>query len=147
VFDKFTDRSRKVVALANEEARRLHHEYVGTEHILLGLVKEGGGVAAHVLSSLDVDLQKIQSCIERTFPQGEVVLLTDGRRTPGAKKVIENSLEEARKLDHHYVGTEHLLLGLVRETDGVAAQILASLGVELEVVRREVLQLLGRDED
>jgi ATP-dependent Clp protease ATP-binding subunit ClpC len=147
MLEKFTDRSRTVVALANEEAQRLNQEYVGTEHILLGLVREGDGVAAHILRCLNVDSQKIQDCIQRDFPQGEVVLLADGQRTPGAKKVIEDSLEEAHKLGHHYVGTEHLLLALLRDRDSVAAQILLNLGLELAAVRKEVLCLLGHSED
>src|SRR6188508_1232891 len=144
MFERFTDRARKVMALANQEAQRFNHEYIGTEHILLGLVKEGSGVAANVLKNLDVDLRKIRMEVEKIVQAGPD-MVTMGRlpHTPRAKKVIEYAIEEARNLNHNYVGTEHLLLGLLREHDGVAAQVLMNLGLKLEEVREEVLNLLG----
>ncbi len=144
MFERFTDRARKVMALANQEAQRLNHEYIGTEHILLGLVKEGSGVGATVLKQLDVDLRKVRLEVEKLVKSGPD-MVTMGRlpQTPRAKKVIEYAIEEARSLGHNYVGTEHLLLGLLREQDGVAAQVLVNLGLKLEDVRDEVLNLLG----
>src|SRR6266566_5081199 len=124
----FTDRVRKVLQMAREEAARLHHEYVGTEHILLGLIREGEGVAAAVLTNLNVDLEEIQQKIEET-----------------AKKVLELAMSEARELNHSYVGTEHLLLGLLREEKGIAAQVLTDAGVNLEQARAETLRLLGSE--
>src|SRR5881409_1210271 len=148
MFERFTDRARKVMALANQEAQRFNHEYIGTEHILLGLVKEGSGVAANVLKNLDVDLRKIRLEVEKLV-QSSPEVGTPGKlpQTPRAKKVIEYSIEEARNLDHNYVGTEHLLLGLLREQEGVAAQVLINLGLKLEDVREEVLNLLGHNMD
>ena len=144
MFERFTDRARKVMALANQEAQRLNHEYIGTEHILLGLVKEGSGVGANVLRNLDVDLRKVRLEVERLVRAGpEMVTMGKLPQTPRAKKVIEYAIEEARNLNHNYVGTEHLLLGLLREHDGVAAQVLMNLGLKLEEVREEVLNLLG----
>src|SRR5213076_2445691 len=146
MYERFTDRARKVMQLANQEAQRFNHEYIGTEHILLGLVKEGSGVAANVLKKLDVDLRKIRLEVEKivqTGPGGDQVVLGKLPHTPRAKKVIEYSVEEARNLNHNYVGTEHLLLGLLREQEGVAAQVLMNLGLKLEEVREEVLNLLG----
>ncbi len=134
--------------LANQEAQRFNHEYIGTEHILLGLVKEGSGVAANVLKNLDVDLRKIRLEVEKIVqhgPGGEQVVMGRLPHTPRAKKVIEYSIEEARNLNHNYVGTEHLLLGLLREQEGVAAQVLMNLGLKLEDVREEVLNLLGHN--
>jgi ATP-dependent Clp protease ATP-binding subunit ClpA len=130
--------------LANEEARRLNHEYVGTEHILLGLIKEGAGGAANVLKHLDIGLGDVRSEIEKIIPCGlEVVTTSDLPQTPAAKKVIVLALEEARALTHNYVGTEHLLLGLLREQEGVAAQVLMNRGLKLEDVRDEIENLLG----
>ncbi|MFT3683320.1 MAG: ATP-dependent Clp protease ATP-binding subunit [Phycisphaerales bacterium] len=144
MFERFTDRARKVMALANQEAQRFNHEYIGTEHILLGLVKEGSGVGANVLKSLDVDLRKVRLEVEKLVKPGpEMVTMGRLPQTPRAKKVIEYAIEEARNLNHNYVGTEHLLLGLLREHDGVAAQVLMNLGLKLEQVREEVLNLLG----
>ncbi len=144
MFERFTDRARKVMALANQEAQRLNHEYIGTEHILLGLVKEGSGVGANVLRNLDVDLRKVRLEVEKLVKAGpEMVTMGKLPQTPRAKKVIEYAIEEARNLNHNYVGTEHLLLGLLREHDGVAAQVLMNLGLKLEDVREEVLNLLG----
>jgi ATP-dependent Clp protease ATP-binding subunit ClpC len=134
--------------LANQEAQRFNHEYIGTEHILLGLVKEGSGVAANVLKNLDIDLRKIRLEVEKivqTGPGSEMVTMGKLPQTPRAKKVIEYSIEEARNLNHNYVGTEHLLLGLLREQEGVAAQVLMNLGLKLEDVREEVLNLLGHN--
>jgi ATP-dependent Clp protease ATP-binding subunit ClpC len=130
--------------LANQEAQRFNHEYIGTEHILLGLVKEGSGVAANVLKNLDVDLRKIRLEVEKLVQSGpEMVTMGKLPQTPRAKKVIEYSMEEARNLNHNYVGTEHILLGLLREQEGVAAQVLMNLGLKLDDVREEVLNLLG----
>ncbi|HOQ04289.1 MAG TPA: ATP-dependent Clp protease ATP-binding subunit [Anaerohalosphaeraceae bacterium] len=144
MFERFTDRARKVMALANQEAQRFNHEYIGTEHILLGLVKEGSGVAANVLKNMDVDLKKLRLGIEKLVKSGpDMVTMGKLPQTPRAKKVIEYAIEEARALNHNYVGTEHILLGLLRETEGIAAQVLMNLGLKLEDVRQEVLNLLG----
>lgn len=148
MYERFTDRARKVMQLANQEAQRFNHEYIGTEHILLGLVKEGSGVAANVLKNLDIDLRKIRLEVEKIVqhgPGGDQVVMGRLPHTPRAKKVIEYSIEEARNLNHNYVGTEHLLLGLLREQEGVAAQVLMNLGLKLEDVREEVLNLLGHN--
>src|ERR1700724_1557973 len=150
MYERFTDRARKVMQLANQEAQRFNHEYIGTEHILLGLVKEGSGVAANVLKNLDIDLRKIRLEVEKIVqhgPGGEQVVMGRLPHTPRAKKVIEYSIEEARNLNHNYVGTEHLLLGLLREQEGVAAQVLMNLNLKLEEVREEVLNLLGHGMD
>jgi ATP-dependent Clp protease ATP-binding subunit ClpC len=148
MYERFTDRARKVMQLANQEAQRFNHEYIGTEHILLGLVKEGSGVAANVLKNLDVDLRKIRLEVEKLVQSGpEMVTMGKLPQTPRAKKVIEYSMEEARNLNHNYVGTEHILLGLLREQEGVAAQVLMNLGLKLEDVRDEVLNLLGHGID
>ncbi len=144
MFERFTDRARKVMALANQEAQRFNHDYIGTEHILLGLVKEGSGVGANVLKNLGVDLRKVRLEVEKLVRSGpEMVTMGKLPQTPRAKRVIEYAIEEARNLNHNYVGTEHLLLGLLREQDGVAAQVLMNLGLKLEDVREEVLNLLG----
>ena len=144
MYERFTDRARKVMQLANQEAQRFNHEYIGTEHVLLGLVKEGSGVAANVLKNLDVDLRKIRLEVEKIVQSGpDMVTMGKLPQTPRAKKVIEYALEEAKNLNHNYVGTEHLLLGLLREQEGVAAQVLMNLGLKLEDVREEVLNLLG----
>ena len=146
MYERFTDRARKVMQLANQEAQRFNHEYIGTEHILLGLVKEGTGVAANVLKNLDIDLRKIRLEVEKIVQAGpDMVTMGKLPQTPRAKKVIEYSIEEARQLNHNYVGTEHLLLGLLREQEGVAAQVLMNLGLKLEDVREEVLNLLGHN--
>ena len=144
MFERFTDRARKVMALANQEAQRFNHEYIGTEHILLGLVKEGSGVGATVLKNLDVDIKKLRLSVEKLIKSGpDMVTMGKLPQTPRAKKVIEYAIEEARSLNHNYVGTEHILLGLLRETEGNAAQVLMDLGLKLEDVRQEVLNLLG----
>jgi ATP-dependent Clp protease ATP-binding subunit ClpC len=143
----FTERVRKVLAMAREEAARLHHEYVGTEHILLGLIREGEGVAAAVLQNLSVDLEEIQQKIEETVKKGKAAQTTgpDLPYTSRAKKVLELAMSEARELNHSYVGTEHLLLGLLREEKGIAAQVLTDTGVNLEAARAETLRLLGTE--
>ena len=144
MYERFTDRARKVMQLANQEAQRFNHEYIGTEHVLLGLIKEGSGVAANVLKNLDVDLRKIRLEVEKLVQSGpDMVTMGKLPQTPRAKKVIEYSMEEARNLTHNYVGTEHILLGLLREQEGVAAQVLMNLGLKLDEVREEVLNLLG----
>ncbi len=144
MYERFTERARKVMQLANQEAQRFNHEYIGTEHMLLGLVKEGNGVAANVLKNLGVDLRKIRLEVEKLVQSGpEMVTIGKLPQTPRAKKVIEYSMEEARNLAHSFVGTEHILLGLLREQEGVAAQVLMNLGLKLEEVREEVLNLLG----
>ena len=146
----FTDRVRKVLQMAREEAARLHHEYVGTEHILLGLIREGEGVAAAVLTNLNVDLEEIQQKIEETVKKGKAPAAAgpDLPYTSRAKKVLELAMSEARELNHSYVGTEHLLLGLLREEKGIAAQVLTDAGVNLEQARAETLresELFGRE--
>ncbi|MEE9404651.1 MAG: ATP-dependent Clp protease ATP-binding subunit [Algisphaera sp.] len=144
MFERFTDRARKVMALANQEAQRFNHEYIGTEHVLLGLVKEGSGVGANVLKNLEVDLRKVRLEVEKLVKSGpDMVTMGKLPQTPRAKKVIEYAIEEARNLNHNYVGTEHLLLGLLREHEGVAAQVLMNLNLKLDDVREEVLNLLG----
>ena len=148
MFERFTDRARKVMALANQEAQRFNHEYIGTEHVLLGLVKEGSGVGANVLKNLGVDLAKIRMEVEKQVKTGpDMVTMGKLPQTPRAKKVIEYAIEEARNLNHNYVGTEHILLGLLREQEGVAAQVLLNLGLRLEDIRDEVLHLLGAGMD
>src|ERR1041384_7072693 len=140
-FDKFTERARKVLQLAQEEAQRFNHNYIGTEHLLLGLVREGEGVAAKVLGNLGVELNKVRSAVEFIIGRGDRTVAGDIGLTPRAKKVIELSVDEARRLNHHYIGTEHLLLGLVREGEGIAAGVLESLGVSLERVRAETTRI------
>ena len=144
MFDRFTDRARKVMNLAKSEAQRLNHEYIGTEHIVLGLVQEGSGVAANVLRNMGIDLKRIRAEIEKLV-KGSATMVPMGNLpfTPRAKKVLELSLEEASQLGHNYIGTEHLLLGLIKESEGIAARVLTNLGVKLEDVREEVLEFLG----
>jgi ATP-dependent Clp protease ATP-binding subunit ClpC len=141
-FDKFTERARKVLQLAQEEAQRFNHNYIGTEHILLGLVREGDGVAARVLNNLGIELHKVRSAVEFIIGRGDRMVMGDIGLTPRAKRVIELAVDEARRLNHHYIGTEHLLLGLVREGEGIAAGVLESLGVSLEKVRAQVIEVL-----
>ena len=143
-FDKFTERAKKVLVLAQEEAQRFNHNYIGTEHLLLGLVREGEGIAANVLSNLGVELQKVSSAVEFIIGRGDRMVIGDISLTPRAKKVIELAVEEARRLNHNYIGTEHLLLGLVREGEGIAAGVLESLGVNLEKVRTQVIQVVSQ---
>ncbi len=144
LFDKYTDRAKRVLMLAQEEARRFNHNYIGTEHLLLGLVREGEGIAAKVLYDMGVDLTKVRSAVEFIIGRGERVNVGDISLTPRAKKVIELAAEEARRLGHNYIGTEHLLLGLVREGEGIAAGVLESLGVSLEKVRQKVIQSVSQ---
>jgi len=145
-FDKFTERARKVLQLAQEEAQRFNHNYIGTEHLLLGLVREGEGVAAKVLANLGVELNKVRSAVEFIIGRGDRTVTGDIGLTPRAKKVIELSVDEARRLNHHYIGTEHLLLGLVREGEGIAAGVLESLGVSLDKVRSQVIYVLNQSQ-
>ena len=136
-FDKFSERARRVLSLAQEEAQRFNHNYIGTEHILLGLVRETDGVAARVLASLNIELSKVRSAVEFIIGRGDRAASGEIGLTPRSKKVIELAVDEARRLNHHYIGTEHLLIGLMREGEGVAAGVLESLGVSLEKVRAE----------
>src|SRR5260370_15689861 len=142
-FDTFTERARKVLSLAQEEAQRFQHNYIGTEHLLLGLVREGEGVAAKVLSNLGVDLNKVRSAVEDIIGHGDRIVLGEIGLTPRAKQVIELAVDEARRMNHHYIGTEHLLLGLIREGEGIAVGVLESLGVNLEQARRQTLVVLS----
>jgi ATP-dependent Clp protease ATP-binding subunit ClpC len=143
-FDKFTERARRVLTLAQEEAQRFNHNYIGTEHLLLGLVREGDGVAAKVLANLGVELNKVRSAVEFIIGRGDRAVMGEIGLTPRAKKVIELAVDEARRLNHHYIGTEHVLLGLVREGEGIAAGVLESLGVNLERVRAETTRILSQ---
>ncbi len=143
MFERFTDRARRVVVLSQEEARRLNHNYIGTEHLLLGLLLEGAGVAAQALTSLGVSLDETRSQVEQIIGRGTQVPGSDHIPfTPRAKKVLELSLREALQLGHDYIGTEHLLLGLLREGEGVAAQVIVRLGVDLSQVRSAVVHAL-----
>ncbi|MGI8586209.1 MAG: ATP-dependent Clp protease ATP-binding subunit [Chloroflexia bacterium] len=142
-FDRFTDRARKVLSLAQEEAQRFNHNYIGTEHILLGLVREQESVAARVLSNLGIELPKVRSAVEFIIGRGDRLVVGEIGLTPRAKKVIELAVDEGRRMNHHNIGTEHLLLGLVREGEGIAAGVLESLGVSLEKVRAGVIQALN----
>ena len=135
LFDKYTDGAKRVLMLAQEEARRLKHNYIGTEHLLLGLVREGEGIAAETLFDRSVDLTKVRKAVEFTIGRGERIAAGNINLTPRAKKVIELAAEAARRLDHNYIGTEHLLLGLLREGEGIGAAVLESLGVDLAELR------------
>ena len=141
-FNKFTHRARTVLTLAQEEAQRLNHNYIGTEHLLLGLIREGNGVAAKVLTTMDISLPEVRSKVETIIGRGKDTAKGEIGLTPRAKKVIELAVDEARHLNHHYIGTEHLLLGLIREGQGVAAGVLEELGINLQRVRREVMVAL-----
>ena len=143
MFERFTDRARRVVVLAQEEARMLSHNYIGTEHILLGLIHEGEGVAAKALESLNISLEAVRAQVEEIIGQGQQAPSGHIPFTPRAKKVLELSLREALQLGHNYIGTEHILLGLIREGEGVAAQVLVKLGADLNRVRQQVIQLLS----
>ena len=143
MFERFTDRARRVVVLAQEEARLLNHSYIGTEHILLGLIHEGEGVAAKALESLSISLEAVRNQVEEIIGQGGSSPSGHIPFTPRAKKVLELSLREALQLGHNYIGTEHILLGLIREGEGVAAQVLVKLGADLSRVRQQVIQLLS----
>ena len=145
-FGKFTDRARKVLTYAQDEAQRFDHNYIDTEHILLGLVREGDGTAARVLETMGVELAKVRTAIEFLIGRGDRPVVGEVGLTPQAKRVIELAIDEARRLDHHYLGTEHLLLGLVREGEGIAAGVLESVGVTLERTRTEIASL-GEYED
>jgi ATP-dependent Clp protease ATP-binding subunit ClpC len=142
MFERFTDRARRVVVLAQEEARMLNHNYIGTEHILLGLIHEGEGVAAKALESLGISLEAVRQQVEEIIGQGQQAPSGHIPFTPRAKKVLELSLRESMQLGHNYIGTEHILLGLLREGEGVAAQVLVRLGADLNRVRQQVIQLL-----
>jgi ATP-dependent Clp protease ATP-binding subunit ClpA len=142
MFQRFTDRARRVVVLAQEEARNLNHDYVGTEHVLLGLIHEGEGVAAKALEAVGISLPGLRQKVEETVGQGQGSPSAHIPFTPRTKKVLELSLREAHMLGHDYIGTEHILLGLIREGDGVAAQVLVSLGADLNRVRQQVMELL-----
>jgi len=142
--DRFTQRVRKVLFLARDEAGRLQHDYIGTEHLLLGIIREGEGIAANVLRRLGIDFERIQKAIEETVtPQSGPVSIGEIPFTPRAKKVLELSIDEARLHNHNYVGTEHLLLALIRENEGVAARVLNELGADHERVKREIMKALG----
>jgi ATP-dependent Clp protease ATP-binding subunit ClpC len=144
MFERFTDRARRVVVLAQEESRMLDHNYIGTEHILLGLVHEGEGVAAQALQSLDISLERVRQEVEAIVGMGQTAQHGHIPFTPRAKKVLELALREALQLGHNYIGTEHLLLGLIREGEGVAAQVLEKLGASLDRVRDEVIKIVSR---
>jgi len=142
MFERFTDRARRVVVLAQEEARMLNHNYIGTEHILLGLIHEGEGVAAKALTSLGISLEAVRQQVEEIIGQGQQAPSGHIPFTPRAKKVLELSLREALQLGHNYIGTEHILLGLIREGEGIAAQVLVRLGADLNRVRVQVIHLV-----
>jgi ATP-dependent Clp protease ATP-binding subunit ClpC len=144
MFERFTDRARQVVVLAQEEARTLHHDYIGTEHILLGLIHEGNGVAARALAALGIEREAVRQRVIEIVGRGDKAPAGHIPFTPRAKKVLQLALREALQFGHNYIGTEHILLGLIREGDGVAAQVLTTLGADHGRVRREVTELLGR---
>ena len=146
-LNKFTERARKVLTLAQEEAQRFQHNYIGTEHLLLGLVREGEGVAAKVLTNLGIQLKDVRRAVEYIIGRGDRVAPGDIGLTPRAKKVIELAVDEAKLLKHQYIGTEHFLLGLVREGGGIAAGVLESMGVKLEQVHTETLKVLQSIQD
>ena len=143
MFERFTDRARRVVVLAQEEARMLNHNYIGTEHILLGLIHEGDGVAAKALELLGIGLEAVRQQVEEIIGQGQQAPSGHIPFTPRAKRVLELSLREALQLGHNYIGTEHILLGLIREGEGVAAQVLTRMGADLDKVRSQVVRLVG----
>ncbi|MCL6498822.1 MAG: ATP-dependent Clp protease ATP-binding subunit ClpC, partial [Firmicutes bacterium] len=145
MFERFTERARRVIILAQDEAKRLNHSAVGTEHILLGIVREGEGVASKVLESLHISPERIRAEIESAIGRGDRTPYEEVTFTPRAKKVLELALDEARRLGHNYIGTEHLLLGLIREGEGVAARVLEAMGADLERVRAQVVYLLGEE--
>ena len=144
MYERFTDPARQIMRLANREAQRFNHDYIGTEHILLGLIQEGSGVAGKTLLNLHVDPRKIRLDVEKLLQSGpDMVTMGKLPQTPGSKNVIQYSMDEARKLNHIYVGTGHILLGLLREQEGVAAQVLHNCGLTLEDVRAQICSLLG----
>jgi len=144
-FDKFTERARKVLSLAQEEAQRFQHNYIGTEHLLLVLLHENKGVAVEVLGNLEIDTNEIRETIEAIIDKGDRILLDEIGFTPRSKKVIELAKDEAQSMKHHYVGIEHLLLGIVREGEGIAAGVLEQMGVTMERVRTETIKVLKND--
>ncbi len=143
MFGRFTERAQQVLVLAQEEAKRLNHNFIGTEHLLLGLVREGSGIAARALQNMAVDLNRVRLEVENIAPKGNRLVQQGISYTPRAKRVVELAIEESQNLGHNYVGTEHLMLGLVREAEGIAAQVLSNLGIDLKRARKEVIQLLG----
>ncbi|HEV3026184.1 MAG TPA: Clp protease N-terminal domain-containing protein, partial [Planctomycetota bacterium] len=145
MFERFTERARRIIILAQEEAKRLNHSAVGTEHILLGVVLEGDGVASKVLASLNISPERVRAEIESAIGRGERTLDGEVAFTPRGKRVLELALDEARRLGHNYIGTEHLLLGLIREGEGVAARVLEAMGADLERVRSQIGSLLGEE--
>ncbi len=146
MFGRFTERAQQVLVLAQEEAKRLNHNFIGTEHLLLGLAREGSGIAARALQGMNIDLNAVRQEVERITPKGEKVIQQGISYTPRAKRVVELAIEESQNLGHNYVGTEHLMLGLVREGEGIAAQVLSNMGIDLKRARKEVIQLLGGEE-
>ncbi len=146
MFGRFTERAQQVLVLAQEEAKRLNHNFIGTEHLLLGLAREGSGIAARALQNMSVDLNRVRQEVERITPKGDKVIQQGISYTPRAKRVVELAIEESQNLGHNYVGTEHLMLGLVREGEGIAAQVLSNVGIDLKRARKEVIQLLGGEE-
>jgi hypothetical protein len=145
-FDKFTDRARKVLTYAQDEAQRFNHNYIGTEHLLLSLVRDGDSTAARVLESMGVELVKVRTAVEFLIGHGDLPVVGEVGLTPHGKRVIELAIDEARRLDHHYLGTEHLLLGLVRVDEGLAAGVLESVGVTLELARAQIVSLDERED-
>jgi hypothetical protein len=145
-FDKFTDRARKVLTYAQDEAQRFNHNYIGTEHLLLSLVRDGDSTAARVLESMGVELVKVRTAVEFLIGHGDLPVVGEVGLTPHGKRVIELAIDEARRLDHHYLGTEHLLLGLVRVDEGLAAGVLESVGVTLERARAQIVSLDERED-
>ena len=143
MFERFTEKAIKVIMLAQEEARRLGHNFVGTEQVLLGLIGEGTGVAAKTLKSMGVNLKDARAEVEKIIGRGSGFVAVEIPFTPRAKRVLELSWDEARQLGHNYIGTEHLLLGLIRESEGVAARVLENLGVDLNKIRSNVVKILG----
>jgi ATP-dependent Clp protease ATP-binding subunit ClpA len=146
VFERLTDRARRVMALANQQAERYNHEYVGTEHVLLGFVHEGSGIGANVLKKIGIDLRRVRLEVEKIIKIGpEMVAMRKLPQSPQTKKVIEYAIEEARSLGHNHVGTEHILLGLLRVSEGVAADVLTRLGTSIEQVRQALLSYLEKE--
>jgi ATP-dependent Clp protease ATP-binding subunit ClpC len=146
MFGRFTERAQQVLVLAQEEAKRLNHNFIGTEHLLLGLVREGSGIASRALQGMSVDLSRVRAEVERITPKGEKIIQQGISYTPRAKRVVELAIEESQNLGHNYVGTEHLMLGLIREGEGIAAQVLSNMGIDLKRARKEVIHLLGGEE-
>jgi hypothetical protein len=146
-FDKFTDRARKVLTYAQDESQRFNHNYIGTEHLLLGLIREGDGVAALALENMGVELSKVRAAVESTIGRGDRPVSGEIGLTPRAKRVIELAIDESRRLDHDHIGTEHLLLGIVGVGEGIATGVLESLGVSLDRTRAEVVRVIANGED